>query len=109
MLAGSGRGGYACEAVQSERRHVSERFNVKLEEYLSGQEGKNSRIMTDDDHEAAVDFIWRSESSEAQQQEGKHRRWLRNLSIVDNPRSLTGSTIFMSRWATPAGTRWLPN
>ena len=52
-----------------------ERFNVRFDEFLSAQEGKNSRVMTDEEHAAAVDFILRSEASEVLPEEGKHRRW----------------------------------
>ena len=60
-----------------------ERFNVRLDEFLSAQEGKNSRVMTDEDHAAAIDFILRSEDSEVVPEEGKHQRWRRNMYVVD--------------------------
>lgn len=60
-----------------------ERFTVKLEEFLGSQGGKNSRVMTDEDHAAAVSFITSSATSRAEPQESKHRRWLRNLAVAD--------------------------
>ena len=101
-----------------------ERFNVRFDEFLSAQEGKNSRVMTDEEHAAAVDFILRSEASEVLPEEGKHRRWQRNLFVVDfggskklmrkesNLEVVTRSEIFdrindvHSRWVMPVETNW---
>ena len=55
---------------QEESIMSRERFNVRLDEFLSAQEGKNSRVMTDEDHAAAIDFILRSEDSEVVPEEG---------------------------------------
>ena len=60
-----------------------ERFVFKLEEFLSGQGGKNNRIMTDEEHAEAVNFLMRSAAEETGPQESKHRRWISKLAVID--------------------------
>ena len=101
-----------------------ERFNIKLEELLSAQEGKNSRTMTDEDHAEAVDFLVSYQASETEPEDGRHRRWLRNLCVADyagsrklmrkksnlevvkNLKSLIASTTLILLWVTLAETSW---
>ena len=43
-------GGWVCVVSR-------ERFIINLEELLSAQEGKNNRIVANEDHAEAVDFL----------------------------------------------------
>ena len=59
-----------------------ERFNTKLDEWIGGQ-GKNNRILTDEQHAEAIEVLQRFANGEAEALEGQHRRWLRVMSLVD--------------------------
>ena len=59
-----------------------ESFAVKLDEWAE-LKGKNIRIVADEEHAEAIDFLLRYDAGDAQPVAAKHHRWLRTLALED--------------------------
>ena len=58
-------------------------YTINLEELLNAQECKDGRIVTNEDHAEAVDFIVSYQALKDEPQYGRHQRWLPNPCVVD--------------------------